>query len=583
MENIVEFVKNNKIKLIIAVIIVILLGICIHIYLNSKNRKYELTEISTYNYYQLNKDGKYGIIDSYGNIVIEPIYDSVKIPNPEKAVFICEQSEEKVVLNDKNEKIFNEYEEVSEIQINGIVTNVPYEKDVLKYKQNGKYGLINFNGKKITKPIYEEINGLENKESELLVKNNQKYGVINSKGAKLIKENYDDVQADGYYTDENKYGKSGYIVGNKTESGYRYGYINYKLKKVLEVEYNEITRIQGVTDTNDIYLIASKNGKYGVQKNNKTLINYSYQGIDFDGNNKIFEIQRNSKYGIFNINGKEILPIEYEEIEVNGTYIQGRKGDEIKLFSIYGDEINDSQYTTMITAGENYYITIDNIGNYGIADKQQNNLVENKYNYIEYLFEDYFIALPQEGKLGIIDSHNNKIVDFKYDVLQKIADTTIIEGKILKENLSDIYSGQIEQINSDNNVAVYKEDNYIVVHSQYSTKYFDINGNKVNAKDIFKNNKLFAIERDNKWGYEDASGNIVVDYQYDKVTEFNEKGFAGIKKDNKWGIINQEGKVIVEPIYHIEENNRDPEFLGKFYKVYYGYGEVYYTDQINAE
>ena len=38
---------------------------------------------------------------------------------------------------------------------------MPYEKKVLRYKQNGKYGLIDYEGKVITKPIYEEIEGLD--------------------------------------------------------------------------------------------------------------------------------------------------------------------------------------------------------------------------------------------------------------------------------------------------------------------------------------------------------------------------------------------------------------------------------------
>ena len=56
-------------------------------------------------------------------------------------------------------------------------SNIPFEKTVLKYRENGKYGIIDFNGKIITKPIYEEIESLEYREGALKVRQNGKYGV----------------------------------------------------------------------------------------------------------------------------------------------------------------------------------------------------------------------------------------------------------------------------------------------------------------------------------------------------------------------------------------------------------------------
>ena len=44
-----------------------------------------------------------------------------------------------------------------------------YEKSVLKYKKNEKYGLIDYSGKQITEAIYGQIDSLGYKEGELLV------------------------------------------------------------------------------------------------------------------------------------------------------------------------------------------------------------------------------------------------------------------------------------------------------------------------------------------------------------------------------------------------------------------------------
>ena len=106
-----------------------------------------------------------------------------------------------------------------------------YEKTVLKYQENGKYGLINLEGKKIGKANYDEIEGLPYKEGELLVKQNDKYGVININGKVVVDAEYDNVAVDAYHTNGVGYKFAGYIVSNKTEEGHRYGYIDYKGKE----------------------------------------------------------------------------------------------------------------------------------------------------------------------------------------------------------------------------------------------------------------------------------------------------------------------------------------------------------------
>lgn len=580
MKSVLNFVKNNKIKFFVAIILVIIIAIIgTYQFLESNKRKYSLTEVSNYNYFILKIDSLYGVIDVTGNVIIEPNYKNVTIPNPEKGVFICEKEDNSIVLNEKGEEIFTEYEEVSAILLNGIVSNIPYEKTVLRYKDGDKYGIITYDEKVITKPIYEEIKGLENKESELLVKTNGKYGVINAKGAMLIKAEYDSIVADGFYTDEEKYALSGYIVSNKTEDGYRYGYINNKYKKVLDVQYNTVERILDSKNEDDVCLIASKNGKYGVLKNNKELINFSYQGIEYDSNNAIFELDKNGKYGIIDYSGKSIVPIEYTGIEIKGIYILAYKNDEeIIYYNLSGEVITDLKYASILnTQNENYFITINEEGFYGIINAQNEELVGNKYNFIEYLFDDYFIVANQNGSLGVINSIGDVKIDIKYDVLQKIEDTNVIEAKILKDSKTYYYSKNLELVYSAKNAYIYKEDAYLKIYTQLEDKYLNFDGVTLDSKEVLNNNSLLSSKKDDKWGFVDRNGNVVVDYQYDKVTEFNEYGFAGIKVDNKWGVIDLSGNIIQEPIYELEQENLQPEFLGKFYKVYYGYGESYYT------
>lgn len=585
MGNVLVVIKNNKIKFIVMIVLFVLVITGLWMFFDNKKKEYSVTTVQEYKYYALNENNKYGVIDIRGNIVVEPKYDNIKIPNPEKAIFVCENQNSTIVLNEKQEKLFTEYDEISVILLNGVVSSIPYEKTVLKYKKDGKFGIISFDGKEITKPVYDEIRGLENKESELLVKKDGKYGVINVKGAKLIDTVYDNIISDGFYTDNEKYGLSGYIVSNKTSDGYKYGYLDYNHKVVLKLEYDVVSRVVQNNSMNDICIIACKNGQYGVVKNNQVIINYSYQGIEYDGNNNFFELQRNYKYGIVDYNGKVILPTDYIEIQINGIYIQTLKneGEDYKFFNILGQEVRDLKYISVEkTNNEDYYITINQEGFYGVIDNENKELLENKYNYLEYLFDEYFIASRDNGDLGVINVDGNVTIEFKYDVLQRVDDTKVIEAKVLKENKTEVYSEKMEKVCSTQNSFVYRENDYIKVYSSEMTQYFDDRGRKLEAKDVFAKNNLLADEKNGRWGFIDRSGSVVINYQYDKVTEFNVYGYAGIMEDDKWGVIDINGDIVLEPIYELENTNTEPEFLGKYYKVYYGYGECYYTDKLEA-
>ena len=85
-----------------------------------------------------------------------------------------------------------------------------------------------------------------------------------------------------------------------------------------------------------------------------------------------------------------------------------------------------------------------------------------------------------------------------------------------------------------------------------------------------------------KWGFVDKSGNVVVQNEYEMVTEFNEYGFAGIKVDGKWGVIEQaEHKIIQEPIYELEWTQ--PNFIGKYYRIRNWHGDARYSDDVTSE
>lgn len=576
--------RKGRIIILITLAIFIAVGLGVFLWIQS-SKNYEIEEITSKDYYTLYQDGKVGVINTSGEVLIEPIYDSIQIPNPKKPVFIClsnynkqKDSYDTTIRNEKNEEIFNQYEEVSSIKVNGIAGEIPYEKSALKYKKDNRYGLLSFEGKEITKPIYEEIDSLPYKEGEFLVKKDGKYGVLNPKGTKMVNIEYDDITGDGYY--DKNYKNAGYIAGTKSEEGYLYSYLRNDGNVLLKKEYNDIVRINEIEDSNNVYLIASKTGKKGLYKNSKQIINCEYQSLEYNEECQLLIAKRNDKYGIFNLEGKQILPVENSEVSIKGIHILATKDNKQTEYDLNGNPVNGVKYKSIsATANEDFFITVNQSNRYGLINKKEVEVIENKYAYLEYLTGQYFAVYSDDNKIGVIDSSGKIVLDMKYDVIQKIKGSNLVQAILLDSNQVELYTEDIKQVAIQENASIYLSDSYIKLASPDKISYFKLDGTATTSKEIFPTNEMFASVKNGFWGFEDKDGNIKVERKYDSVTEFNEYGFAGIKLDGKWGVIDKSGNIIVQPIYTIEQKNTEPKFLGKYYEINYN-GDTYYTNEI---
>ena len=73
----------------VGIAVLFILGILIGIGIFHTRYQYEIEEVTEYSYHLLYVDGQYGVLDKAGNILIEPEYNMIQIPNPSKSIFIC--------------------------------------------------------------------------------------------------------------------------------------------------------------------------------------------------------------------------------------------------------------------------------------------------------------------------------------------------------------------------------------------------------------------------------------------------------------------------------------------------------------
>lgn len=576
-----------KKKMIVTIIVLIaILGIGAYLAIDSlekQGREYEIEQISYYKYFVLKQNEKFGVIDKDGNKIIEAKYDDVKIPNPSKAVFVCYEGENTKVFNENAEEVYKEYSYIRPLRLKNVSGDLQYEKSILQYMKDGKYGILGIDGKKITDAIYEEMDTLKYKEGELFIRLDGKYGVINQKGKVLVKPEYDTIVADGYYSSKDGYKKDGYIVSKKTEDGYRYGYVSVDGELMLNTEYNELSRIADAGDDTHVYLLCAQNGKYGVFENEKQIITNEYQSINYQIETQNFIVQKVKKYGIISLTGHTLLDVKYAQIDVNGDYFYVK--DENANVEVYDKEAKkvqmDANLVVLNTEKEDLKIHILTQDDKTVYQVYKNNelTTTEEYNYLEYLYDEYFIAAKKDGTLQIIDSNGNIKTNQQYDSIQKIQDAKLVQATVSKTNVTEIYDGNMNKVAEMKDAVIEKQDSYIEISNQDGFLYFDLGGKEKKVSEVFPDNELFAKKQNGKWGFVDKQENIKVDFIYDQVTQFNSYGFAGIQKDGKWGVINAQGKIILEPTYDLKDQVL-PQFVGCFYQVQYGYGEIYYTDEI---
>ena len=555
--------ENGNVKAMILVIILlvaVIVGIIIF-KVSTKDRTVAVIEEEPYEYFALYSiDEKVGVVDKKGKTLIKPEYTTVYIPNQSKEVFFCYIDEEYKVLDSKGKDIFTEFSNVYPILISD--TSLEMEKHVLCYEENGKCGLVDFEGKKLTGPIYEKVESLKNKPGCILVKKDGLYGVLDSYGNTIVDIKYNSVKSDEFCSETEGYLKTGYIVTEKTTTGIIYGYIDYNGKMLVEPKYENITRALEYQNEEDVYLIFMNKGKKGVIKNQKVIIKPTFQAINYYDQSDVFIVNKNGKYGFYDNEGDEILKASFSAYSIAGDYISVKKDEDMMLYDLHGNLVNSNNYRSISETGNpSYFIAQDEQGYYSIISKETE--IKNNYTNITYAFDNFFVFTTEEGLSGVLDLYSGIEVEAEYDYIIVLENAKALEAR--KENIVDMYSKNIEKVlTMENGIVESVNKDYTAIYSDKELTYINSNGEIVPNTEVYKDHKLYSYQaEDGKWGYKDASGNVVVDCRYDLVSELNQYGYAGIYQEGKWGVIDASGKVVVVPSYELNTYYM-PSFMDKY-------------------
>lgn len=549
--------KNGNVYIYVIAILALLAIVvtAIYIYKPKKLNHPEFNDIKI-NYFVLDQDGKQGVVDRNGKMIINPEYIQVVIPDASKPVFAVLDAERKVkYLNEKSEEIFKQY---SDVQLVGGDTKTLSEfRPVLKIKKNEKYGLINMEGQIIVEPIYEEISTIERDIHSYKVKKAGKYGLLSYEGIKILNEEYSDIESANTTIWEKKEVPNGYKISKEDKNGKKEGFADIDGNILVPVKYESVEKVE--KEGKDYHIIIQSNGKKGLYKNKRMVLKPEFQEIAYT--TKTIVAKKQDKYGLYTFEGKELVNPRFTGYTILDEYVAFKENDKEYAFNKEGKAIGKGEYKYVSSIPQKGYLIVENFsGERSVLINGE----EKKEGFLDitYLSEDIFAYL-KDGKYGIINILTGKKIENKYSYIANYGDTNIIQT--IGDKGSEYYNTELEMILSENkNNGIIELDNgIIVVKDQKTRTYYEKNGNKI--EDIkSKNMVAYPVYGNNgKWGYEDKNGNIKMDPKYDEVTEFNKYGFAAVKLGDKWGVINDKFEVVEEPKYPFTEKFV-PTWVGKY-------------------
>lgn len=421
---------------IVAILVIIMVIVSIvNVIKNGENKK----KVKSYSYYTVYENGKFGVINNEGETVINPEYtEIVLIPNKDVPIFICtydlndqDGTYKTKVINQKNEEIFKEYSKVEAIDNFDSKQNIWYEDDVLRVEKDGKYGLINFEGKEVLPCDYDEITALKGVTNNLLVKKDGKVGLVNEKGQTIVNTEYKDIKTlkEGY--------KNEYIIVNDNN---QYGIISTTGTVIIEPKYEDVKYL----NNSEMFAIKDAGVWKLINKDNQILIDGGYDNIiEAKGENVV--VEKGGKYGVVTTKNEEKIPVEYEQIKYTfSIYYIAKTGGKYGIINLNNEQVKDFNYINMDYVEKGDFIQAD------VSDTEtvifDNNLSEkisgivseinqekgyikvytnNEYKYYNFKFEEkkssdiltsnnLFLS-KKDGKYGYVNKEGKVIVDYIYE------------------------------------------------------------------------------------------------------------------------------------------------------------------------
>lgn len=386
---------------------------------------------------------------------------------------------------------FNSVDEVKEVNL--------FNSGLLAFRSGEKWGYINAEEEIVIEAIYDKAGRFN--DGEAIVKIDEEMFLIDPEGEEVLDKRYsalyrDEFSSNIFYYEDESWGIMDNDGNILTEPIYDY-YLGF---------------YEGLS-------VMNKNGLYGyVNTEGVEVTEFIYEtALSFSQGLGVVKVD--NKWGAIGKEGETVIEFEYDWLSSfdDNELAVGAKGKDPKLANYYlidkDNEVILENQGRIHEGGPIYPLYKDD--RYYIYDKKGREFVEDDYLLVVTNF-GYAVALYKEESVRTHILFNE--------------DGTIIVEAIDEE--SNIRTYKLE--GKDVNTIVVNEDNGLKLYLPEST--YDINADHI----IFLcTEERFIVARGEDWGLVDKDNNILLDFEYSYIYEFDDGYFLYVK-DEVWGVFNSD-------------------------------------------
>ena len=301
------------------------------------------------------------------------------------------------------------------------------------------------------------------------------------------------------------------------------------------------------------FLPYKQDGLYGfIDTNAQVMIPAQFESVDSFQSGLALAV-KNGKIGYINKQGKTVIPFMYEDGEgfQKGVAVV-MKNDFYGLIDKTNKAIVPFKYELVgkMSSGK---ALVANDTAYGYVNEKGNVFIPLTLEYGDD-FEGDFALITLEGKKGIINENGKTVIPCNYSWLENFNQFGLARAKkdslfgLLDKNGSEIVPFEYDQIGdfSDSLAMIVRENKYGYINTKGEIVIpiqFDF---KVEALLFGKFNQGYAkFHLMEKFGIIDAKGEKVFPAIFQDIGKYRAEGFTAVKKRGKWGYSNPSLNLVI--------------------------------------
>jgi hypothetical protein len=508
------------------------------------------------NYAIVYKNGKQGLINPSGSLVLPAKYKTIRIEEGNKAN-VANFTQWKLLSPDNKTLNNLHFDQIT-----------PIGKNVFKVNIGKKEALISLDGNFLTD--FKDWQIFEFSNENALYKENKLYGIINKKGKLLTPANYDTIFSSSDYLmashkqfNQRKYnifsaqgdtinlgdydnviqGSEGLIP---VKEFFRWGFINNKGKKVIPCKFDSVEAFHN--QRAKVYYL----GGYGIIDTQGNWVINPYKDFLHTGKSNIYIFQDNEYYGLITDNDQEIYKTTNQITPLNAGYLEKNKTGKYGLFNENGKRILDTEFDTISPLLDNKFYVFGKDHAFGIIQKSGKITcpqAKSKIQNIKSVHEDFWAALI-DNKWGFVDSNGALRIANQYDAVGDYNQSLAAVKLMGKWGFIDKLERWVIQPNFDEVLDFYNDGAPVRIGNHWGL--VNIKGDLIIPVEydtlIATGKGHYLAHKNNKVGLYEENGHQLIYPKYDKISDLG-NGYVLVKRNNKFGVMTINGINTIPIIY----------------------------------